>query len=155
MKNKDLIVKYRSDNLFELTQDMSFYFAEQSCYLRLLPEFKKFIEKTGAYDDGLYLTIPKEFATDFGSIPQVFQALISPVGNASKAYVVHDYLIALFYLGIISRKTADKVFLLALKKLKVGKIKMYTLYGFVRFYSMCLFPIEKQFVKNTNNLSKI
>lgn len=153
MKNKDLIVKYRSDNLFELTKDLRFFFAEQSSSLRSLPEFNKIIEKTGEYDEGLYLTIPKEFATDFGSIPQVFQALISPVGSASKAYVVHDYLIALFYLGIISRKTADEVFLLALKKLKVSKIKMYTLYGFVRFYSMCLFPVEKLFVKNTNNLS--
>lgn len=153
MKNKDLIVKYRSDNLFELTQDMSFYFAEQSGKLGSLPEFKKIIEKTGKYNEGLYLTIPKEFATDFGSIPQVFQALISPVGSASKAYVVHDYLIGLFYLGVVSRKTADEVFLLALKKLKVSKIKMYTLYGFVRFYSMCLFPVEKIFCKNTNNLS--
>lgn len=153
MKNKDLIVKYRSDNLFELTQDMSFYFAEQSGSLGSLPEFKKIIEKTGKYNEGLYLTIPKKFVTDFGSIPQVFQALISPVGSASKAYVVHDYLIALFYLGIVSRKTADEVFLLALKKLKVSKIKMYTLYGFVRFYSMCLFPVEKIFFKNTNNLS--
>lgn len=153
MKNKDLIVKYRSDNLFELVQDMNFYFAEQSQFLCALSEFQNIIEETGESEDGIFLSIPQNFATDFGSIPQLFQFLISPVGTASKAYVVHDYLISLFYLGKISRKTADEAFLLALKKLKVNKFKAYSLYWFVRFYSSCIFPIEKMFNKNTNNLS--
>lgn len=152
MKNKDLIVKYRSDNLFELTQEMSFYFKEQSSNFSLLKGFKDISEHVNVYEEGLALNVPQGFATDFGSIPQIFQAFISPVGNASKAYVIHDFLVTLYYKGVIPRKTADDAFLYALKKLKVNKFKMYTLYGFVRFYSTTIYPIEKLF-RNPNNLS--
>ena len=103
MKNKDLIVKLKDFKEFELQEDFYFY-------------FKSDIGLEGlAYPDSLdrslrYIIVPKGFSTDFGSVPQLFQGIISPVGNASKAYVLHDFLCVLAHDGRLSRANADRIF---------------------------------------------
>lgn len=40
------------------------------------------------------IVVPKGFQTDFGSVPQCLWGIISPIGLATRAYVLHDYLYA-------------------------------------------------------------
>ena len=94
MKNKNLITILREGKDFELIEDLEFWFEDG-----LGEELKK---RLGIYalnargDEGGYICIPKGFRTDFGSIPQIFQSLISPVGKPTKSYVLHDYLLSLW-----------------------------------------------------------
>lgn len=128
MKNKDLIVKLKDFKEFELQEDFYFY-------------FKSDIGLEGlAYPDSLdrslqYIIVPKGFSTDFGSVPQLFQGIISPVGNASKAYVLHDFLCVLAYEGRLSRANADRIFKEALKQVQVKPLMVDILYRAVRLYA--------------------
>lgn len=128
MKNKDLIVKLKDFKEFELQEDFYFY-------------FKNDIGLEGlAYPDSLdrslrYIIVPKGFSTDFGSVPQLFQGFISPVGNASKAYVLHDFLCVLAYEGRLSRANADRIFKEALKQVQVKPLMVDILYKAVRLYA--------------------
>ena len=128
MKNKDLIVKLKDFKEFELQEDFYFY-------------FKGDIGLEGlAYPDSLdrslrYIIVPKGFSTDFGSVPQLFQGIISPVGNASKAYVLHDFLCVLAHDGRLSRANADRIFKEALKQVQVKPLMVDILYRAVRLYA--------------------
>ena len=128
MKNKDLIVKLKDFKEFELQEDFYFY-------------FKGDIGLEGlAYPDSLdrslrYIIVPKGFSTDFGSVPQLFQGIISPVGNASKAYVLHDFLCVLAHYGRLSRANADRIFKEALKQVQVKPLMREILYKAVRLYA--------------------
>ena len=128
MKNKDLIVKLKDFKEFELQEDFYFY-------------FKGDIGLEGlAYPDSLdrslrYIIVPKGFSTDFGSVPQLFQGIISPVGNASKAYVLHDFLCVLAHDGRLSRANADRIFKEALKQVQVKPLMVDILYKAVRLYA--------------------
>ena len=127
MKNKDLIVELKDFKEFELQEDFYFY-------------FKGDIGLEGlAYPDSLdrslrYIIVPKGFSTDFGSVPQLFQGIISPVGNASKAYVLHDFLCVLAHDGRLSRANADRIFKEALKQVQVKPLMVDILYKAVRLY---------------------
>ncbi|TLD84099.1 DUF1353 domain-containing protein [Helicobacter sp. MIT 11-5569] len=83
-----------------------------------------------------YVVVPKGFNTDFGSVPQLFQSLVSPVGNATKAYVVHDFLCVLSADKRLSRKEADEIFKAALKQVKINAFLSSVLYGAVRLYAI-------------------
>ena len=83
-----------------------------------------------------YITVPKGFSTDFGSVPQLFQSVVSPIGSPTKAYVLHDYLLELYLDGKISkRKVCDKTFRTALKNEGVGLVRRHLMYLCVRLYS--------------------
>ena len=83
-----------------------------------------------------YITVPKGFSTDFGSVPQLFQSVVSPIGSPTKAYVLHDYLLELYLNGKISkRKICDKTFRTALKNEGVGLVRRHLMYLCVRLYS--------------------
>ena len=128
MKHKDLIVKLKDFKEFELQEDFYFYFKNEIGLEGL------------AYPDSLdrslrYIIVPKGFSTDFGSVPQLFQGLISPVGNASKAYVLHDFLCVLAYEGRLSRANADRIFKEALKQVQVKPLMVDILYRAVRLYA--------------------
>ncbi len=99
---------------------------------------------------GLFIEVPKGFKTDFGSVPQLFQSLLSPVGKPTKAYVLHDYLCELAQEENLKRKVADDVFLSALRILGIGKIQRVVIYASVRLYALCLKPILN-FTKRRNN----
>lgn len=128
MKHKDLIVKLKDFKEFELQEDFYFYFKDN-------------VKLEGlAYPDSLdrslrYIIVPKGFSTDFGSVPQLFQGIISPVGNASKAYVLHDYLCVLSREGRLSRASADRIFKDALKQVNVKPLMREILYKAVRLYA--------------------
>lgn len=128
MKHKDLIVKLKDFKEFELQEDFHFYFKDN-------------IKLEGlGYPCSLdkevhYIVVPKGFCTDFGSVPQLFQGIISPVGNASKAYVLHDFLCVLAREGRISRASADRIFKDALKQVNVKPLMREILYKAVRLYA--------------------
>lgn len=82
-----------------------------------------------------YIKVPAHFVSDFASIPQIFQMVISKTGNHSKPAVLHDFLCEEFHKGKITRKYADKIFLEAMGVKKVSKFKKYLIYFSVRFYA--------------------
>lgn len=128
MKNKDLIVKLKDFKEFELQEDFHFYFRDDIKLegLGYLCTLNK---------DMHYIIVPKGFCTDFGSVPQLFQGIISPVGNASKAYVLHDFLCVLAREGRLSRANADRIFKAALKQVNVKPLMIEILYKAVRLYA--------------------
>ena len=111
--NDKLVVEYIDNGNFRLIKDFNFYFSDNS-----------------------FITIPKGFKTDFGSVPQIFQSIVSPVGKPTEAYVLHDYLCVRAIKGEIPRKEADLKFKEALKVLKVNKVKIYIIYFWVRIYGI-------------------
>lgn len=128
MKHKDLIVRLKDFKDFVLEEDFYFYFSN-GVYLHGLGNASR--ENKNVH----YIIVPKGFATDFGSVPRLFQGIISPVGNASKAYVLHDFLCVLAREGRISRKDCDLLFKEALKQVNVKPFAISVLYGAVRFYA--------------------
>lgn len=54
-----------------------------------------FARRFAAHDSILGdICIPEGFVTDLGSIPKIFQNLISPEGKPLRGYVLHDWLYA-------------------------------------------------------------
>jgi len=60
--------------------------------------------------DGIIITVPKGFKTDFASIPRFLHSIISPNGKWILASILHDYLYDNGYKMYISRKQSDKIF---------------------------------------------
>lgn len=58
-------------------------------------------------DDDSFM-IPKDFRTDFGSIPLIFKPFFNPIGKEVPAYVLHDYLCSQSNKGLYIRELADK-----------------------------------------------
>ncbi|MDA3967366.1 DUF1353 domain-containing protein [Helicobacter sp. WB40] len=133
--NSNLIVELKEGVQFCLKEEFCFYFEGllDERAIEILSPLSCF-----SVENGGVLKIPSGFYTDFGSIPLIFQSLISPVGKPSKAYVVHDYLIMLSKGGNLRRKDADLIFLYALKRQGIGIVKRSILYGAVRVYSLLL-----------------
>lgn len=121
--NKSLIVEYLDNGNFKLIDDFVFYL-----------------------DDTTSFKIEKGFVTDFGSIPLIFQSIVSPIGKATKAYVLHDYLLTEMYKsnkkavvsGIMlnDRKVCDDILYKALLKLKVNAKQAKLIYYCVRIYAL-------------------
>ena len=129
--NTTLKVAFLGRKNFQLIEDFNYVFKD------LMIE-KELISKGIAKEAGnlVYINIPKGFNTDFGSIPQLFQSLVSPIGSPTKAYVLHDYLLSLYLQGKISkRKVCDKTFRIALRNEGVGMPRRSFMYLCVRAYS--------------------
>lgn len=129
--NTTLKVAFVGRQNFQLIEDFNYVFKD------LMIE-KELISKGIAKEAGnlIYINIPKGFNTDFGSIPQLFQSLVSPIGSPTKAYVLHDYLLCLYLQGKISkRKVCDKTFRTALKNEGVSMPRRSFMYLCVRAYS--------------------
>ena len=129
--NTTLKVAFLGRKNFQLIEDFNYVFTD------LMIE-KELISKGIAKEAGnlVYINIPKGFNTDFGSIPQLFQSLVSPIGSPTKAYVLHDYLLSLYLQGKISkRKICDKTFRVALRNEGVGMPRRSFMYLCVRAYS--------------------
>lgn len=69
--------------------------------------------------------------TDYASVPRIFWPILPPYGRYGKAAVLHD---ALYQFNVFPRKICDKLFLLAMKVLKVPKWKRKTMYLAVRLF---------------------
>lgn len=147
--NKELRTILRQGKDFEILEPFRFYFSGDCEALRNIPSNSEILQ-LDEFKGELFIEVPKGFKTDFGSVPQLFQSLLSPVGKPTKAYVLHDYLCELAQKGNLKRKVADDVFLLALRILGIGKIQRVVIYASVRFYALCLKPILN-FVKRRNN----
>ncbi|WDL73873.1 DUF1353 domain-containing protein [Helicobacter winghamensis] len=141
---RDLITILREGVQFELLEPFRFYFKGDFKSLKKLPFG---ILELDEIKGGVFIQTPKGFKTDFGSIPQLFQSLISPVGKPTKAFVLHDYLCALSNAGKLKRKVADEVFKDALKQLGCGLLKRYLLYFGVRVFSMIVVPTREKLFK--------
>lgn len=129
--NTTLKVAFVGRQNFQLIEDFNYVFKD------LMIE-KELISKGIAKEAGnlVYINIPKGFNTDFGSIPQLFQSLVSPIGSPTKAYVLHDYLLSLYLQGKISkRKVCDKTFRIALRNEGVSMPRRSFMYLCVRAYS--------------------
>ena len=129
--NTTLKVAFIGRQNFQSIEDFNYVFKD------LMIE-KELISKGIAKEAGnlVYINIPKGFNTDFGSIPQLFQSLVSPIGSPTKAYVLHDYLLSLYLQGKISeRKICDKTFRVALRNEGVGMVRRSFMYLCVRAYS--------------------
>lgn len=79
------------------------------------------------------IKVPKGFITDGSSIPRAFWSIIEhPFGQALEASVIHDYL---YSRGLFSRKQCDRLFLEAMKELKVSPLKRWTMYQAVKMWA--------------------
>lgn len=131
-ENRNLYTVLREGVQFELTQD--FYFI-----------FPLSLKHRSFYNHGFftqsplmnyYIKVPAGFKTDFGTIPLLFQSIISPVGKPTKSFVVHDYLCYLSHQGLLKRSLADRVFLECMKIQKVNIIKRMVIYLSVRVFAI-------------------
>ena len=75
------------------------------------------------------LMIPSGFVTDLGSIPKLFQNIISPEGKPLRAYLGHDYLYAT---QNRTRAQSDACLMRMMNALGVGAIERWTIYLGVR-----------------------
>jgi hypothetical protein len=57
------------------------------------------------YKDKL-IEMPIGFKTNYGSVPMIFQNIISASGKATYGYVLHDYL---YHTGMFTRDECDKI----------------------------------------------
>ena len=90
-------------------------------------------------DKGI-VEVPKDYVTDFASIPRLLWVLLPPTGRSyGKAAVIHDYLYT--YGGqipnsevVFSKRDADRIFLEAMRLLGVRGIKRTIMYWAVRLF---------------------
>lgn len=105
---------------------------------------KDFEYKVGNVDSNEVVQIPRGFLTDGASVPRAFWSLIPPWGEHGQAAILHDYLCEYSYtikdglINEIDRKAVDKIFLEALKVLKVSRFKRYLMFYAVRTYSFLI-----------------
>jgi hypothetical protein len=86
---------------------------------------------------GFYIKVPKDFETDFASVPRFFWRLLPPTGEYGKAAVLHDWLYA--QNGMVSgqcltRAQCDEIFRDAMDKLGVPKWKVQSMFRAVRMF---------------------
>jgi hypothetical protein len=79
-------------------------------------------------DKELVVDVPKDFETDFASVPFLFWIFFPPIYKWQKAAIVHDYL---YRTGKKNRKIADSVFL---KEIKLAPIRMFIIWLNIRFF---------------------
>ena len=78
---------------------------------------------------GQKIIVPAGTLTDFGSVPQLFWNIISPIGKATRPYVLHDHL---YKRQQFSRAMSDFVLLEALDVVGVNFVKRQSIYYGVR-----------------------
>jgi putative uncharacterized protein FNV0804 len=87
------------------------------------------------YDvNGYRITVPKNFTTDYASVPKALQVIIHKEGTHSEAAVVHDFLYSRYNDTGINRKLADKIFLFIMKECGVPFTRRITMYLSVRSF---------------------
>lgn len=128
-----------------ITDNITGYFHEDGIRFRLTKDivFKSDVNPLafGYSDSNLELDleskenrlirVPKNFVTDFASVPQIVQNIFPRIGLYSKAAIVHDWL---YHNHPAGRKWADYIFLEAMKTSGVNLFTRYTLYYMVRMF---------------------
>lgn len=103
---------------------------------KLLEGFEYYREN----DKNDVIRVPKDFVTDFASIPRLFWSILPPQGTKKnrygKAAVLHDFLYdrQRVFSGFhgLSRKEADDIFYEAMRAVKVSKFVAKLFYYSVR-----------------------
>ena len=96
----------------------------------------KLTEPLGYTHEGIFISVPTGFETDFASIGGVLLTVFGrPSGITAEPSVVHDFLYSeqSCYLDL-NREEADYVFREAMKKNGVGRMKRYSMWIGVRFF---------------------
>jgi hypothetical protein len=91
---------------------------------RLLADFVYYSELLGEE-----ITVPKDFVTDYASVPRVVGAYLLVGGKGKRAAVIHDWL---YTSGKYSREMCDRVFKEALTAAGYGAITIGLMYMGVR-----------------------
>lgn len=89
------------------------------------------IFRVGFYNGGLRVRVPKDFTTDFASVPRLLWPIFPPSGRWNRAAIVHDFL---YSQPQVSRFLADAVFREAMAKLGVPWWRRVVMYYAVRFF---------------------
>ena len=91
--------------------------------------WEPFTYHVGKYPSKEIIQVPKKFDTDFASVPKPLWWFISPYGKQGKAAVIHDYG---YYIGYVSQKRVDEIFLEAMEVLGVSTWKRLLMFWAVR-----------------------
>lgn len=83
----------------------------------------------GNVGSGEKIEVPIGQKTDFGSVPQILWNVLPPIGLATRAFVLHDYL---YTAQIYTRLKSDNVLLEAMVVLGVNPVKRWFIYAGVR-----------------------
>lgn len=89
----------------------------------------------GEENSDFKISVPKDFLTDFASVPRAFWCIFPPDGQYTQAAVLHDFIYSkrgLLEKRELSRKECDDIFLEAMGVLEVGYITKTTIYLAVR-----------------------
>lgn len=82
------------------------------------------------------IVVPAGYATDFASIPRLFQNIIQVNGRHRKPAVLHDYLCDFKKMLGMPQGFADKIFREAMKVVDVAFVESAVMYRMVRRYQM-------------------
>ncbi len=97
--------------------------------LRMLDDYKWELLAPFEYyrteDPSSIIRVPVGFKTDLASVPRLFWVAFPPHGKYAKAAIIHDYL---YDHAIGTKKEADRIFLEAMKTLKVPFLQRYLAY---------------------------
>ena len=80
------------------------------------------------------IVVPMGFETDFASVPRVPIAYWFWGGRAHREAIIHDALYRSDSIPLVSKKTADSVFLEAMKSRKKSKFVRWPMYLGVKFF---------------------
>ena len=99
--------------------------------------YTPFEYRVGHKDSDEVIKVPREFLTDFASIPRIFWTVLPPDGKYTGAAVIHDYLYSLrgeLPKRRYTRKRCDQIFLEAMEVLDVSLWRRSTIYRCVRLF---------------------
>jgi hypothetical protein len=80
-------------------------------------------------------TVPRDFTTDFASVPRVVVWLLPRYGPWTQAAILHDHLWAEARRGAVDRYDADGIFLRAMRELGVPFLRRWIMWTAVRWAS--------------------
>lgn len=94
----------------------------------LISEFEYHV---GQYPSEEVICVPTGFVTDLASVPRILWSILPPLGEYSKAAIIHDYM---YHKKSYSRKRADEIFREAMAVLGVAKWRRTVMYLAVRMF---------------------
>ena len=99
---------------------------------RLWKTYRELIYYVGEENSADVIIVPVGFQTDFASIPSLFWMILPPDGQYTQAAVLHDWF---YFVQTRTRLESDRIFLEAMKVLKVNVFKRLIMYRAVRTWS--------------------
>lgn len=95
--------------------------------------------------------VPSGTVTDFASIPRLFWRILPPWDTHRRAAIVHDFL---YSTQTQPKATADKVFLEAMKALKVPAWKAQAMYHAVKWFGFAAWNQHTKEIEGQRNFMK-